>query len=109
MEKKFIYEPPIEISDSSFISLLTVKRTGPRVYKGRVECLERSDDGGRFRLWWRAEPREGEYDVIPTKKESIELEGMLRSDQFTHSDIFDKALRNYINQQLINISDPLAF
>jgi len=109
MEKKFIYEPPIEISDSSFISLLTVKRTGPRIYEGRVECCEESEDGGRYSLEWQAKSREGEYEIMPVKREGIELTGMLRKDQFTHSDIFDKALRNYINQQLINISDPLAF
>jgi len=84
------------------ITSLTITRgsSRARIYEGKVVCREYSPDGGTFVLGWRARTVKKSYEIQPTSREGIELEGMLSKGKFTHSSEFDDKLREYIFQEI---------
>lgn len=98
------YEPPIEISDSSLVTSLTINTVGLRVYEGEAVCNEVSEDGGRFILGWYARKVENGYEINPTKREGIDA-GLGGSNRFTHSSIFDQRLRDFITGRLLELEE----
>ena len=84
------------------INSLTITRGSQKagIYEGKVVCNESFTDGGTFVLGWRARTIKGNYEIQPTNREGIELEGMLHESRFTHSPEFDEKLKKYISQEI---------
>lgn len=98
--KGITYDPHFELCDSSFIEKLTITQIDLNNYEGRVEGYDVGEGGRDIILGYKAVKTDKIFEINPTSRKGITLVGMLKDDEFNHSDLFNKSIREYLANEI---------